>query len=62
MLRDAMKAPELSIHCIKKETSGAKHNENSFSDALTSKSAPSTPKKDKKDDNEELDKGISCSY
>lgn len=58
MLKDAMKAPELSIHCIKKEISGAKHSENSFSDALIPKSTPCTPKKDKKDENEEFDKGI----
>lgn len=63
MLKDAMKAPELSIHCIKKEMPGSKHGEkDSFSNALSSKSAPSTPKKDKKDENEEFDKGINCSY
>lgn len=61
MLKDAMKAPELSIHCIKKESSSVKHSENSsVNEAFLSKVAPSTPKKNRKDESEELDKGMFC--
>lgn len=57
MLKDAMKAPELSIHCIKKDSSSTKCMDKNLSNSGVI-SKPPTPKKESRNENGmELDKG-----